>query len=130
MVFLINVFLLTIGLLSCSQERTYEIKIVNETEYYLNKLSVGEDVNYKAVGPNQTSGSFDFAYKPKTGNLLTQPLLRVTVLTYSDSSGTFENSVGGVVDLTKFQEGRTNYIYIKLAPSQPNTPTLFTVAIN
>jgi hypothetical protein len=128
--YLFNIFILAIGLISCSRERIYEIKIVNETDYYLNKVSVGKDTMQIAVGPNQTSGPFEIAFTPNAAGLFSQPLLGVTVLTYSDSTTTFENSVGEVIAMNKLHEGRTNFIYIKLAPPHPNVINPFSITAN
>lgn len=131
-IYLLSFFLLTIGLISCSRERIFEIKIVNETNYNLDTVSVGsgKDATQIAVGLNQTSGSFELAFTPKAGNFFSESLLSVTVRTYSDSTTTFENTVGGIVAMSKFHEGRTNFIYIKLAPPHPNAITPFSVTVN
>ena len=124
--------LLTIGITSCSRERIYEIKIVNETDYYLDKVSVGsgKDATQVPVGSKQTSGSFELAFTPNAASFFSEALLSVTVLTYSDSTTTSQNTRGGVVALSKFHEGRTNFIYIKLAPPHPNAINPFSVTVN
>jgi hypothetical protein len=130
---LIYLLLLTLGLAGCSKERTYEIRLVNETDYVLEEVSVGS-LSPLAVGPQQRSSSIEVTHSKNAAALASEALLSVIIRRYSDATSTYENieGHGKVVSMSELREGRVNYIYIALAsePHQhPNAATVFTVSI-
>jgi hypothetical protein len=127
---LLIVFIISLGLISCSKERHYEFIVRNETAYHLNniKFGCGENATEVATGANSSSTPFSITFKKSIASLFAEPLLCITVRSYSDSTKTFENTRGQVVSERSLKEGTTNYVVIEL-DSLPVGKDIFSMRI-
>jgi hypothetical protein len=130
---LLSLLLLAGGLAGCSKERTYEVRLVNETDYTLEEVSIGS-LPPLSVGPQQTSASVEVTHSKNAAALASEALLSITIRRYSDATTTYENTQGHgkVVSMSELREGRVNYIYVALAPEphqHPNAATVFAFTI-
>mgnify|MGYP000232901803 CR=1 FL=1 len=120
------------SLLSCSKEASYEAKIINNTDYHLNNIKLGctADIENIEVKPNSTSGTLIISYE--TGWTFSERLLCTTILSFSDTTKTYENTngLGGTNSMSDFKEGQINYININLDPNFTDSLDIFSSTIN
>jgi hypothetical protein len=108
---------LTFLLCSCKKEITYDCTLINETKYRINKIEFSCAVDKKTVSilPFGTSYKFELRYVKSSGRFFSEPLLCITVTEYSDSTQTYQNSIGHTMSISALQ--KTNKLVIKYEPS-------------
>jgi hypothetical protein len=106
--------------------------VKNATDYQLDKIVFGNmDGTIISVKPNMTSDLF--IIKRQNNDLakfFSEPLLGVTVLSYSDSISTYENQIGEVISISDLKKDEINILTFRLT-KQTRYPThKFTVHDN
>ena len=123
----------SVGLFSCSKEINYEVKVINYTDYHINNLNIDCAANAPNmdIKPNSTSDSFIITYDKNVGHtLLSEALICTTVLTYSDTDSTYENTYGNAHSMSNLEKGQTNLIEIKLDSSPYYSSSIFKITVN
>lgn len=126
----ISIFLLTsiVVLTSCFEEREYEFIVTNNTTYRVDKMTISD--TELSIDPNSTLAPVTITYKKGVGHFFTEPLVGMSVRTYSDSTTTYENTYGRVVSLSDLKEILPNIVTLELDPA-PFYPTdVFIVKVN
>lgn len=130
---IINLWLI-FGLCACSNEKAFEIKVVNETGFKLDSVAVSGN-NQLTVNPNQTSSLLQINYDPNAAAFFSEPFFKITIRAFSDSTKTYNNAneKGYLMPVSNFKEGTMNYINIKLIPhaTDYSDPTaVFSITVN
>ena len=102
-------------IVGCAWNRTYEFTVINTTDYKIDTLKIGCGLEGKkkiSVNPNDTTEQFEIRFRYLIP--LTEPLLCLTVTNYSDSTGNYENTYGGVISESSLTGIRSNILKIKL----------------
>lgn len=120
--FLIILVSVSFILNSCKNEVTYECRIINNTNYRIDKIQFSCAVDEKTVSiqPKSTSERFTLSYDKGLGIFSSQHLLCLTVTEYSDSTKSYQNNIGRTIsmnDLNKNIEFVVNYEQSKMYPS-------------
>ncbi|MCX2745444.1 hypothetical protein OO013_16310 [Mangrovivirga sp. M17] len=99
---LISIGIILITVLSCSDEKTFDLKIENKTEFDIDSLKFGCGFEKKSIEiQSSESESAELVYKQSPLKYLVsktfkEPELCITILKYSDSSNNYTNSIGSV----------------------------------
>lgn len=128
-------FLITIlisACISCTTEIDYRFKVKNTTNYQLDKIVFGNmDGTIISVKPNMTSDLFIIKRQDnKLAKFFSEPLLGVTVLSYSDSVSTYENQIGEVISISDLKEDEINILTFRLVKQTHHPTHKFTVHDN
>ena len=115
-------------LFSCSRTKEYRFTVTNETDYTLNSVMIGwcnGDNKKLLIPPHSTSEEFTLEYKVGAMNVFAPGSLCMNVLSYSDSTTTYENTYGKGRDRGDLE--KVNSIVIKLdnSPYYPSDIFLF-----
>jgi hypothetical protein len=112
------------GLLSCSKEMEYSFQVKNRTNYRLDKVSFDwcNQDNKITINTNSSTDIFTLAYKTSGANIFATGSLCITVLSYSDTISTYENTIGISIERNKLNKKNPNVIIIseKTSPSNSN----------
>lgn len=117
------IFMLT----SCNKETTYSCKLINETSYHIKEIKFTCAVDEKSVSvtPLGTSDKFELRYVKNTGRFFSEPLVCITVTEYSDSTQTYQNSIGRTMAVSKLE--KNNELIITYEPNTFNPTDIFKV---
>lgn len=130
-ILLILSFTLQLFISSCTRKRDYDFLVINNTKYEINTLKIGcgsKDSKEISIEPNSekkityhNSGTyFDF----------TEPMLCLTVLKYSDTLKTYENTYGGVTSIKDLKKKKTNVMTIEIDPNPLYPTDIFDIKVN
>ncbi len=121
---LIMFSIISFGLFSCSKEIDYNFQVKNQTKYHLNEVSFDwcNGDNKISINPNSLTGLFTLTYKTSGANTLGHGSLCITVLSYSDTISTYQNTIGIAIEKSKLNKKTPNVILIseKTTPSNSN----------
>lgn len=117
---------------SCKKDEgiQYEFIVTNLTNYRLDqiKLGCGDRPTY-TVEANSVSGSFFIKYNAPVLPL-TQPLLCVGILEYSDSLSSHENPYGRTFPYNDLKEKEVNNVKVEINPSPRDSFDVFIISVN
>jgi len=122
--------LLSVTITSCSKEREYEFIIENDTDYVLEivRFSCAVNKHSQKVDSNSSTGPFIIEYKAPFLPL-SEPLLCLTILRYSDSKNSYENTNGRTFSISGLSRRRINYLKVGINPSPHNSTNIFDMKI-
>ena len=111
--------LLIFSLFSCSDPIDYQIQIVNNTPYRIDKLEFGGSLSGPVISiePMSTSEPFHVTYTESFGDVLGEPEYLIAVTQYSNESNIFENTVWRFFPLGQGNPKQNNVISIQLGPT-------------
>ena len=95
---------------SCSKEKLYRVKVVNNTPFRLDTVAFYFASDTTAIPPYSTSRIYDIRYR--AGFALSRPVFSVFVLSYSDSTGVYPNWRGNVIPIDMLSEDSLNILEI------------------
>lgn len=112
---------------SCKKDVNFSFVFKNSTGYKIDNIEFSCAVDKKSItiSPNSTSENFTLKYRKKIGRFFTEPLLCVTVLRYSDSLKTYENTIGQTFSIKKLSE--TNEFVIELNTDSSGSSGIFKI---
>jgi len=118
---------ITFLLCSCKKEITYDCTIINETNYRIDKIEFSCAVDKRSVSIPSfgTSEKFELRYVKSAGRFFSEPLLCITVTEYSDSTQTYQNSIGQTMSISDLK--KNNEFIIKYEPSTLYPSDIFKV---
>jgi hypothetical protein len=103
-----------INLISCTNDIRHQFIIENKTQYVINKILIGgTDTLIFSIRPNGTSEPFVVTRRDNMVSLFSEPLLAITVQSYSDSIATYENNIGEVIGFAGFNTDKVNTLTIR-----------------
>ena len=118
---------------SCKKDEgvVYEFIVTNLTNYHLYQIEFGCGKNYLTteVEENTVSTSFFIKYKAPVFRV-TQPLLCIGVVKYSDSLSSYENSYGRTIAYSSLKEEEINNVKIEINPTPRDSLDVFFISIN
>lgn len=108
---------LLLGLASCSKEHSYDIKIVNKTDYNFDSVVVDE--KEFTIPSKSSSPTFELKWrKPKFP--MAEPFMDIRVASCSDSSGVYDITTSvGLIGMYDLIEESTNTVIIELHEGSP-----------
>lgn len=118
---------LTFLLCSCEKEITFDCTLINETKYRINKIEFSCSIDKKTVSipPFGKSEKFELRYEKSVGRFFAEPLLCITVTEYSDSTQTYQNSIGRTMAISNLK--KNNEFIIEYEPSTLYPSSIFKV---
>lgn len=116
--------LITVGVLlifclfSCSDPIDYQIQVVNNTPYRIDKLEFGGSISGPVISiePMSTSEPFHITYNETFSDAMGDPEYLIAVTQYSMESNVFENGVWRFFPLGEGNPKLNNVISIELDP--------------
>ncbi|MCC9165401.1 hypothetical protein [Pontibacter harenae] len=120
---MIVALLLSAAITSCSTEKEFELVIENNTAYVLDSVQFSCAVNkqFQSVDSNSSTGPFFIKYKAPFLSL-SEPLLCLSILKYSDTQTSYKNTYGRTFSINDLSRRKTNYLKVEVNPS-PHYPT-------
>ena len=111
--------LLIFSLFSCSDPIDYQIQIVNNTPYRIDKLEFGGSLSGPVVSvePMSTSEPIHVTYNETFSDVMGEPEYLIAVTQYSMESNNFENSIWRFFPLGQGNPKTNNVISIELDPT-------------
>lgn len=111
--------LLLFSLFSCSDPIDYQIQVVNNTSYRIDKLEFGGSVSGPVISiePMSTSEPIHVTYTETFGDVMGEPEYLISVTQYSNESNIFENTVWRFFPLGQGNPKSNNVISIQLDPT-------------
>jgi hypothetical protein len=122
-------FIITFILNSCSKEITYDCTLINETNYRIDKIEFTCAVDQRTISvpPMGTSEKFELRYVRNAGRFFDEPLLCLTISEYSDSTQTYQNSIGSTMSISDLE--KNNEFVIKYEPNTMYPSDIFKVTL-
>lgn len=123
---------LMMSLFSCSDPVDYQIQIVNNTTYRIDKLEFSGSLTGPVVSiePMSTSEPFNITYDEDFGDVIGNPEYLISITQYSDENGTYTNSMWRFFSLNQAKPGQTNVISVQLDPMSIFEHDIFQFIIN
>jgi hypothetical protein len=113
---------------SCRKETTYNLTLINETNYQIDKIEFSCAVDDKSVSVPSfgSSKKFELRYEKEVcGNCFSEPLLCISVTAYSDSTQIYQNEIGSTMSMSDLK--KNNEFIIRHEPNSLNPTDIFTV---
>lgn len=109
----------------------YEFIVTNLTNYHLDQIEFGCGKTYISteVEANTVSAPFFIKYKAPVFPV-TQPLLCIGVLKYSDTLSSYENSYGRTIPFSDLKEEEVNNVKVEINSSSRDSLDVFIISVN
>lgn len=115
--------LISFMLYSCSIPWKYSFQIENNTKYKIDTFQIGDnkDSTYLSIDSDSISKQVDYKF---TGTIInvTEPMIYLTVLSYSDSTKKYYNEKhrGGMIGVFRLSKFNTNYLRVETDSLPPS----------
>jgi hypothetical protein len=123
--------LISIVMGACSRTQDYELVVINQTDFTIDVFKI--DTHPRAVelsiNPRDTSDTVVYRYKSAVIDLA-EPLLGLSVDSYSDSLNTYQNKYGQVTSIPDLLKNNVNTIYIHLKDTTVYKEYIFEITVN
>lgn len=130
--FLLCFFLLLIsfGSTSCSKEKEYEIVLINDTSFKLDRVKIGCAEGIVFVEAPPQGGSNPFFVTIKNPALSTsEALLCISILKYSTPARFYDYNFGSVISIGSLEERRVNYIKVEENEDPGSSGLIFSIKL-
>ena len=105
---------LSVAITSCSKEREYKFIIENDTDYVLKSVQFSCAVNKETQRVNSNSSTAPFIIIYKAPFLpFSEPFLCLTIMKYSDSQNSYENTNGCTFLISDLSRRKINFFRSK-----------------
>ncbi|MDX9892253.1 MAG: hypothetical protein RBS29_07145 [Bacteroidales bacterium] len=105
-------------LFSCSKPIDYQIQIVNNTLYTIDKLEFGGSISGPVISvpPMSTSEAFHITYDEGFRDVMGDPEYLISITQYSDENGTYNNNMWRFFPLNEANPKTNNVISVQIDP--------------
>ncbi len=126
---LLSTLIFTLIISGCAINRTYNLTLINTTGYNIDSLKIGcgKQSSNATILPFDTTETLKIPFNYLFA--FTEPLMCMTVTSYSDSTGKFIHTSGNVISESDLKKGENNLISIKLKDNQDKKTDIFEIKL-
>jgi len=113
----------------CAINRTYNVSLINSTEYRIDNLQIGcgKHISNASISPFDTTENLKIPFNYLVA--FTEPLMCMTITNYSDSLEKFIHSSGNVIAESDLKKRDNNFVLIKLKDNQEKKTEIFEIKL-